>query len=103
MGWGLMLLVLAQTAPVKERAVPLRELGNEEAKGTSFRADFTGQDIWRARCAMCHGVAGDGRGNPSYGARNVTAGDWQDSRSDDDIRSAIREGVRGTRMRAFKT
>ncbi len=83
------------------RKVPLPTLGNpERASGSPFREDSSAEDTFRARCAMCHGEDGSGRGH-STGARNVISADWQDSRTDAEIRDAIVLGVADSRMRAF--
>ncbi|MFN2441995.1 MAG: cytochrome c [Thermoanaerobaculia bacterium] len=59
-----------------------------------------GASLFAAHCAVCHGTTGDGSGQvPSR--VDFTSRSWQQYRSDDDIRSAIRSGVKGTAMPAF--
>jgi len=83
------------------RKVPLPVLGNAEAAvGSPFRADNTALETWLARCAGCHAEDGSGRGH-STGARNVMSAEWQDSRTDAEIRDAIMRGVKDTKMRRF--
>jgi mono/diheme cytochrome c family protein len=55
-----------------------------------------GQKIFRARCFVCHGLNGDGRGPSatSLGAdpRNFTDPAWQKQASDERILQVIRSG-----------
>jgi mono/diheme cytochrome c family protein len=54
---------------------------------------------WRAKCASCHGE--DGKGQTDQGkkmaVRDMTAPDWAKEFSDDKIRAAIQNGVKGER------
>jgi len=53
-----------------------------------------GAEVWHRHCVTCHGD--DGRGQTEQGRKlfvpDLTRKDWQSSRSDEQIRSAIREG-----------
>lgn len=61
-----------------------------------------GAEIWRRRCAMCHGE--DGRGQTQQGQRSsipdLTNPAWQALRTDERIRAAILLG--GKQMPGFK-
>jgi mono/diheme cytochrome c family protein len=63
----------------------------------------SGAELWRRRCAMCHGD--DGRGDTQVAERtpmpDLASASWQRSRSDERIRAAIRLGGRAP-MPAFK-
>jgi mono/diheme cytochrome c family protein len=63
----------------------------------------SGAELWRRRCAMCHGD--DGRGHTQVAERtpmpDLTSAGWQSSHSDEQIRAAIRLGGRDP-MPAFK-
>jgi mono/diheme cytochrome c family protein len=64
--------------------------------------ELDGRKIFNLKCAMCHGKNGT---PPTYYAKKVkTLGDaaWQKSRSDEQIRKAIEDGVKGTMMASFK-
>ena len=54
-----------------------------------------GQNIYRGRCAVCHGI--DARG---YRGSDLTTGDWVHGGSDAQIARTIRVGVAGTEMPA---
>jgi len=99
----LLCVVLLQTPPPLVEAPPTQQPA-EEATGAPFRADWTAAEIFAARCSACHGS--QGRGNSrlgrGLGARDVTSAEWQASRSDDQIRDAIMNGVPDSRMRAFR-
>jgi mono/diheme cytochrome c family protein len=103
----------AQSLPPAEPPLPMVETldaeelpdaGNRAARSSTKKAgpDDTAEDIWRATCAMCHRK--DGTGKTWMGekaARNFTDRTWQAKVSDDDIKAAILEGRRGTRMKSF--
>ncbi len=61
-----------------------------------------GAEVWRHRCAMCHGE--DGRGQTEQGQRSsipdLTDPAWQSQRTDERIRAAILLG--GKQMPGFK-
>lgn len=52
-----------------------------------------GQNIYRGRCAVCHGI--DAKG---YRGSDLTTGDWVHGGSDSQIFKTIRSGVAGTEM-----
>ncbi len=63
--------------------------------------------IYLDRCAICHGVAGDGQG-PRHGSLHATPPDfrratWRRDSTLGGVRAAIREGRPGTDMPAWKT
>ncbi len=73
----------------------------EEATALSKVADesmsHTGEKIFQTRCFVCHGREGKGNGPASTGlgatVRDLTSSSWQDSTSDETIRSVIRNGA----------
>jgi mono/diheme cytochrome c family protein len=71
------------------------------AAGASAQ-DLDGQPIFNQRCAMCHGKTGTPP--PFYAKKVKPIGDaeWQKARSDEQIRKAIEDGVKGTLMASFK-
>lgn len=66
-----------------------------------------GQALFAGHCALCHGTRGDGHGLRSAALssnpRNFTDPDWQMRTSNRRIFYAIREGVSGTPMPAWKS
>jgi mono/diheme cytochrome c family protein len=60
-------------------------------------AGHEGETIFQQRCFVCHGREGKGNGPASTGlgaaVRDLTSPSWQDSTSDDTIRSVIRNGA----------
>jgi mono/diheme cytochrome c family protein len=56
-----------------------------------------GEKIFQTRCFVCHGRTGKADGPASVGlgaaVRDLTSPSWQDSTSDDTIRSVIRNGA----------
>jgi mono/diheme cytochrome c family protein len=65
-----------------------------------------GRALYRERCMLCHGAALDGHGVRHEGfarpARNFTDPEWRRSTTPRHIFFAIREGVQGTDMPAWK-
>lgn len=59
-------------------------------------AGKTGEDLYRAVCAMCHGPDGSGIHAPS-----IRAPDYLGSRSDDELASAISYGTANPKMPGF--
>src|ERR1700720_2833602 len=57
-----------------------------------------GKTIFQTRCFVCHGREGKGNGPASTGlgatVRDLTNPSWQDSTSDETIRSGVRNGGR---------
>ena len=72
---------------------PPEEPGPTRDESTSH----TGETIFQTRCFVCHGREGKGDGPASTGlgatVRDLTSPPWQDSTSDETIRSAIRNGA----------
>ena len=56
-----------------------------------------GETIFQTRCFVCHGRGGKGNGPASTGlgatVRDLTNASWQDSTSDETIRSVVRKGA----------
>ena len=61
-------------------------------------------DIWRAKCKTCHGDTGnaDTREGRKHKVPDMTTEQWQSGHTDDEIRNVIRDGVKDTKMKAFK-
>ena len=64
----------------------------------------TPQDIWEKRCTFCHGADGKAhtKKGRQYKAQDFTRPKWQKHTTDDEIVEAITDGVRKTKMPAFK-
>jgi mono/diheme cytochrome c family protein len=64
----------------------------------------TPQDIWDKRCVFCHGADGQGhtKKGKQYKVPNFTKPRWQKHTTDEEIVSAITDGVPKTKMAAFK-
>jgi mono/diheme cytochrome c family protein len=52
--------------------------------------------LWRAKCASCHGP--DGKGQTEQGKKmaigDLSSAEWQSKTTDDQIRTAINDGVK---------
>jgi mono/diheme cytochrome c family protein len=83
-------LLLTLTAPV-----PL--LGGQ-ASGTSAPAAVDAAALYKAKCAMCHGAAG----NSPVANMSFTDGKWLHGSSPKDVAKVIRDGVPRTAMLGFK-
>lgn len=62
-------------------------------------------DIWKAKCAVCHG--GDGKARTKLGQKesmgDMSRPDWQQARTDADLRQVIADGdPRNSKMKPFK-
>ena len=59
------------------------------------QADKKTERNWKSKCASCHGA--DGKGHTDQGKKmkvhDYTKADWQKSRTDDDLKTAIADGV----------
>jgi mono/diheme cytochrome c family protein len=91
-GLGLVWILAAMgcsRAP-EQTSAPLKE-EDSSARGK-------GESIFQSRCFVCHGRGGQGDGPAATGlgapVRDLTDPRWQDSTSDDSIRSVIRNGAR---------
>jgi cytochrome c oxidase cbb3-type subunit 3 len=60
-----------------------------------------GGEIFRANCAMCHGV--DGKGFTALKTPDFTSAKWQASVKDSQILDTIKHGKKGTPMPAFSS
>jgi mono/diheme cytochrome c family protein len=69
----------------------------ESAPHPDATASQEGETIFQTRCFVCHGREGKGNGPASTGlgasVRDLTSPSWQDSTSDETIRSVIRNGA----------
>jgi mono/diheme cytochrome c family protein len=87
----LLSLGTAGCSKAPEQTVPVS--GHENASALN-----DGESIFQSRCFVCHGRQGKGDGPAAAGlgatVRDVTNPAWQDSTSDDTIRSVIRNGAR---------
>src|SRR5262245_35848819 len=74
------------------------------ADATSIAA---GKQVYEKNCANCHGKTGAGDG--SMGAElnpkpsNFTDADWKHGASDGEIFTVVKDGVKGTGMKAFNS
>jgi mono/diheme cytochrome c family protein len=72
------------------------------ANATSIAA---GQKVYAKLCAACHGDAGKGDGRMGEEMipkpADLTDGDWKHGSSDGEIYTLIRNGARGTGMKAY--
>ncbi|NVJ05878.1 cytochrome c [Myxococcus sp. AM001] len=71
---------------------------------TSAHADAVA-DVWKAKCAVCHG--GDGKARTKMGQKasigDMSRPDWQRARTDADLREVIANGDPNNRkMKPFK-
>ena len=62
------------------------------------------QEIWDKRCTFCHGPDGKSqtKKGKQYKAPNFTKDKWQKHTTDDEIVSAITDGVPKSKMPSFK-
>jgi mono/diheme cytochrome c family protein len=86
---GLVLLLLVAGCS----KAPLSPVGEQ-----SVSASKDGESIFQTRCFVCHGREGKGDGPAAAGlgatVRDLTNPAWQESTSDDTVRSVIRNGAR---------
>jgi mono/diheme cytochrome c family protein len=89
-GFGLLSVLLVSgcsRAPEPPQAFP---------DAADVRSGHEGETIFQMRCFVCHGREGKGNGPASAGlgatVRDLTNPSWQDSTSDEAIRSVIRNG-----------
>lgn len=59
----------------------------------------SGADVYKAKCAMCHGA--DGKGLQPLHTPDFTDPKWQKEHSDEYIVDTIKKGKEGTMMLAF--
>jgi mono/diheme cytochrome c family protein len=84
-----------------------RRLEVPEARLRSPEAKTRGKALFVASCALCHGVRGDGRGLRGSGFAKAPADftdpAWRRDASPRRVFFAIREGLRGTPMPAWRS
>lgn len=61
-------------------------------------------DIWKAKCKNCHGETGKGdtREGKKHKVPDMTTERWQSRHDEAEIKNAIMNGVKDTKMKAFK-
>src|ERR1043166_8511734 len=66
---------------------------------TSARAEVDKkiEKVWKAKCSSCHGADGKGQTEQGkkLGIKDYTAPEWQKSKTDDELKKAIADGVKG--------
>ena len=85
---------------------PYRTLHAPDAVLTSAEAQARGRRLYQSHCVLCHGVHLDGLGVRRQGftrpPRDFTDAAWRSSTSPRHVFYAIREGLHGTAMPAWK-
>ena len=84
------LLALGATPDARAQARTEHDTNPLSGQATAIRQ---GQNIFRGRCAVCHGI--DAKG---YRGSNLTSGDWVHGGGDRQIFTTITTGVPGTEM-----
>lgn len=87
------------------QSLPLVALAAALALAPAARAaEVDVKTLWSKRCASCH--AEDGTGQTKMGQKHkvedLTAEAWQKKHEDAEIRTAIENGVPGTKMKPYK-
>jgi len=85
---------LALGLPIAADAQPQATATTNPLAGNAQAID-AGKNIYRGRCAVCHGI--DGKG---YRGSDLTSGDWVHGGSDSQIFRTINGGITGTEMPA---
>ena len=71
-------------------------LAGSLAGGTALGADKKIERVWKSKCSSCHGQ--DGKGQTEKGKKmkiaDYTTAEWQKSRTDDQIKKGINDGVK---------
>jgi mono/diheme cytochrome c family protein len=84
-----------------------RRIAVPSATLASATARARGRTLFLAHCALCHGVRGDGHGLRREGLseppRDFTDSEWRASTTPRRVFFAIREGLAGTPMPAWKS
>ncbi len=65
--------------------------------GIATAADLASNDVYKSKCAMCHGANGEGKAAMKTKPFKESA-----SKSDADLTAAINDGVAGTTMKSYK-
>src|ERR1700739_594280 len=92
LGFGLLSIFLfGSCSRAPDQGAPLPDAADRSAS-------LAGETIFQSRCFACHGREGKGDGPASSGlgapVRDLTNPAWQDSTSDETIRSVIRNGAK---------
>ncbi len=91
-----------QAVPTEYRnlPVPANLLASDEARER-------GRAIFREKCALCHGVRADGKGNRREGLSgqpvSFRSKEWRESATPRGVYAVVSEGQRGTSMPAWPT
>lgn len=68
------------------------------------RAEVDAPAVWKSKCKGCHGETG--KGDTKQGKKekveDMTTEKWQSKHSDADMKDGITNGVKNTKMKAFK-
>jgi mono/diheme cytochrome c family protein len=93
---------------LRDRDLPgeYRNLAVPRARLSSARSREHGRRLFLDHCALCHGVNADGHGLRREGLttpRDFTSRDWARRTSPRHVFYAIREGIAGTAMPAWKS
>lgn len=84
-----------------------RKLPVPEDRLSSAAAHERGRILFLQHCALCHGVAGDGRGQRREGfvrpPRDFGSSPWRTATTPRRVFYAVKEGLPGTAMPAWKT
>ncbi len=92
---------------IRSALLALLFLASAAARGeapTTAVVDKPVQELWKHRCANCHGAGGEGPGHKRENIHipDFRAAEWQKKRDDKFIAETIREGIRERHMPAFK-
>jgi mono/diheme cytochrome c family protein len=86
---------------------PYRSMDVPAERLESAAARERGRVLFLEHCALCHGVRGDGQGARREGLstppRDFTDPAWRNGTSPRAVFYAVREGVRGTAMPAWRS
>jgi mono/diheme cytochrome c family protein len=66
----------------------------------SAAANADASDLYKSKCSMCHGL--DGKGYTAIHTPDFTSPSWQARHTDQQLKSAIENGVKGTSMPAWR-
>ena len=84
-----------------------RRVAVPDAELRSATARERGRALFLAHCALCHGVRGDGHGERKEGLdvspRDFTDPEWRRRTTPRHVFFAVREGLAGTPMPAWKS
>jgi mono/diheme cytochrome c family protein len=100
------LSTLRCSGPDSKLPPAFRRLKVPEERLESAEARERGRVLYRNHCALCHGIAADGRGVRREGfirpPRDFTSAEWRQSTTPRRVFYNLREGVRGTAMPAWR-